>query len=161
MSILKLTLFGPPQLERDGELVHVGRRKALAVLVYLAATGQAHSRDTLATLLWPDGTQRRARGNLRRALSDLKRDTGEELLLLEGETVGLDDELKLWCDVDRFRAFLAACDEYDHHLGVAFRVQGEYDAAEEALQKGLATAISTKKRWWLPRCKAALGCQAA
>ena len=39
MRTMKLTLFGPPRLEQDGQPVDVSRRKALALLVYLAATG--------------------------------------------------------------------------------------------------------------------------
>ena len=52
MSRLALYLLGPPHLELDGEEIHVGRRKAVALLTYLAVTGRSHSRDSLATLLW-------------------------------------------------------------------------------------------------------------
>ena len=114
MSALKLTLFGPPRLEREGQPVEVSRRKALALLVYLAATGQPHSRDTLATLFWPEVDQRRARGNLRRALSDLNQELGEGSLVLEGETVALAGDDHVWLDVAQFRAGLAACAGYDH-----------------------------------------------
>lgn len=114
MSATKLTLFGPPRLERDGQPVDVSRRKSLAMLAYLAATGQAHSRDALAALFWPEAPQRRARGNLRRALSDLNRELGEGLLLLEGETVALTAEENLWLDVAQFQTCLAACAAHGH-----------------------------------------------
>ena len=114
MSVLKLTLFGPPRLEREGQPVEVSRRKALALLVYLAATGQVHSRDALATLFWPEVDQRRARGNLRRALSDLNQELGEGILVLEGETVALAGDNGLWSDVAQFRAGLAACAGHNH-----------------------------------------------
>jgi len=39
-------------------------------------------------------------------------------------------------------------------------VQGDYDASELALQRGLDAAIATKNRWWHPRCLAELGCVA-
>jgi DNA-binding SARP family transcriptional activator len=51
MSRLALYLLGPPRPELDGEPIHIGRRKAMALLAYMAATGQLHSRDSLATLL--------------------------------------------------------------------------------------------------------------
>ena len=58
MSRPKLYLFGPPRIERDGEPVEVDTRKALALVAYLAMTHQSHSRDALATLLWPEYDQR-------------------------------------------------------------------------------------------------------
>jgi hypothetical protein len=36
MSRLALYLLGPPRLALDGEPIHVGRRKAMALLAYLA-----------------------------------------------------------------------------------------------------------------------------
>lgn len=50
------------------------------------------------SVFWPGAPQRRARGNLRRVLSDLNQEIGEGLLILEGETVALDHD-DLWCDV--------------------------------------------------------------
>ncbi len=114
VTAFKLTLFGSPRLEREGQPLEVGRRKALAMLTYLAATGQSHNRDTLATLFWPEVPQRRARGNLRRALSDLNQELGEGWLLLEGETVDLAQKNGLWLDVAQFRTCLAACADHDH-----------------------------------------------
>ena len=72
MSRLSLFLLGPPRLERDGIPVPVRRRKAMAVLSYLAMTGQSHARDALATLLWPEYDQSDARADLRRALATLR-----------------------------------------------------------------------------------------
>ena len=48
-----LVLFGPPRLERDGLALHVGMRKAMAVLALLALDG-ALTRERLAALLWRD-----------------------------------------------------------------------------------------------------------
>lgn len=44
MSTLALYLLGPPRLELDGEPVQIGRRKAVALLAYLATEGGRHSR---------------------------------------------------------------------------------------------------------------------
>ena len=65
MAPLKMYVFGPPRLERGGQLIDLGLRKALALIVYLAITRQPHSRDALATLLWPESDQREGRGRLR------------------------------------------------------------------------------------------------
>jgi hypothetical protein len=47
-------------LELDGAPVETDRRKALALLAYLAVTKQSHSREALAALFWPDYDQSRA-----------------------------------------------------------------------------------------------------
>ena len=101
MPRLALYLFGPPRVELDGEPVHIPRRKALALLAYLAVArprlaGQGHSRDTLASLLWPEYGQRRARANLRNALLTLNRSLGAEWLTADNETISLNPGLDAW-----------------------------------------------------------------
>jgi DNA-binding SARP family transcriptional activator len=114
MKPLRLTLLGAPRVEREDQPVSINRRKSLALIAYLATTGKAHSRDTLATLLWPEVSQRRARGNLRRALSDLNQLLGKSVFVLDGETVALDQENGLSSDVTQFRHFLTARSEHAH-----------------------------------------------
>jgi len=98
MSRLALFLLGPPRIERDGVLVDVDTRKAIALLAYLAITRQQQSRDTLATLLWPEYDQTHARATLRRTLSVLNKAlwwcTSLLLFLL----------LRLWVEEDEPRA---------------------------------------------------------
>jgi len=79
MTQLQLFLFGSPRLERDGVIVTVDTRKAIALLSYLALTGQLHSRDTLATLFWPEYPQSQAKANLRRTLSTLAKAIGKRV----------------------------------------------------------------------------------
>ncbi len=114
MPRLMLYLLGPPRLERDGELIQVSRRKAVALIAYLAVTGGHHSRDTLATLLWPEYDQSRARADLRRTLSVLNRTLGEGWLTADRETAGLNPDADLWLDVDQFRQRLSACETHGH-----------------------------------------------
>jgi len=114
MSRLALYLLGSPRLELDGEPIEVGRRKAVALLAYLAVTGGCHSRDSLATLLWPEYDQSRARADLRRTLSVLNRTLGEEWLTVDRETTSLNPNADLWLDVDAFREKLAACETHGH-----------------------------------------------
>ena len=64
MSKLNLYLLGTPRIEIDGQPVSISRRKALALFAYLALTGHSHSRDALATLLWPENDQSSARALL-------------------------------------------------------------------------------------------------
>jgi DNA-binding SARP family transcriptional activator/type II secretory pathway predicted ATPase ExeA/HEPN domain-containing protein len=116
MPGLKLFLFGPPRLERDGALVTVERRKVSALLAYLAATGQTHSRDALATLFWPDADQSHARGALRRDLSVLHGLLAEHLLT-QGQTVSVRAATGLWIDVAEFRRLMAVCQTHAHAAG--------------------------------------------
>ena len=107
MSQLKLFLFGPPRLERQGQVIAMKRRKVWSLLAYLATTQQVHSRDTLATLFWPDHDQSRARANLRRELSRLNKFLGTAQLRIDREQVSLNYEANLWLDIDQIQQLLA------------------------------------------------------
>ena len=63
MTRLVLHLLGSPSVVVNGQEIHISRRKALALLTYLAVTDQIHTRDALATLFWPEQDQRRARSS--------------------------------------------------------------------------------------------------
>ena len=86
---LQLHLFGPPRLTRDGGAIALNHRKAWALLAYLAVTARPHSRDSLATLLWPDYGQADARGHLRRELARLRDLLGEEHFAADREQIAL------------------------------------------------------------------------
>ena len=103
---MRLSLFGLPRLERDAETIPIQRRKTLALLAYLAVTGGAHSRDALATLLWPEYDQSSALANLRRELSRLKDALGEPALIADRLQVELSPQAGLWLDVAAFRTML-------------------------------------------------------
>jgi predicted ATPase/DNA-binding SARP family transcriptional activator/Tfp pilus assembly protein PilF len=109
---LRLYLFGAPRIEREGAPVEVGRRKALALLAYLAATRQSHTRETLAALLWPEYEPASARGEVRRALSALRKALGDGWLDADREIVRLNDGL--WLDVAQFQRLLKACQQHGH-----------------------------------------------
>lgn len=68
---LQLQLLAPPRLLRDGEPVHVGSRKAMAILAVLALD-RGGTRTRLATLLWPEADAAVGRRNLRRELFRLR-----------------------------------------------------------------------------------------
>lgn len=102
-----LYLFGPPRVERAGQPVEINLRKALALLVYVAATRQPHSRDALATLFWPDKNQQTARANLRRSLYDLGQLLGVPLFEVTGEKVARPTDAPLWLDIEQFQRCLA------------------------------------------------------
>ena len=47
MAELSMVLLGPPQVKIDDLEIHMRRRKALAVLIYLVVSNKTHSRETL------------------------------------------------------------------------------------------------------------------
>jgi DNA-binding SARP family transcriptional activator/predicted ATPase len=107
MAEFQLFLLGWPRLVRDQTPVDLPLRKALALLSYLAVTApEAHSRDALATLFWPEHNQSRARTNLRRTLFELNHQLGA-LLHVESERISLRVDAPLWLDVAEFQQQLA------------------------------------------------------
>ena len=71
MSQLRISLFGPPRIEHNGAPIVVGRRKAVALLAYLAMSGQPQSRDSIAALFGPTTASSRRAAALRRDLAAL------------------------------------------------------------------------------------------
>ena len=61
MPQLILTFLGPPLIKSDDRYIEPESRKAVALLAYLAVTGKAQRRDSLAVLLWPDYGQTQGR----------------------------------------------------------------------------------------------------
>src|SRR5215472_6999526 len=114
MSRLALYLFGPPHMERDGLPITTDTRKAIALLAYLAVTRQRHSRDALATLLWPEYDQPHARATLRRTLSALNKALAGDWLSIDRETIGLEQHSDFWLDIDEFKLSLEACLTHSH-----------------------------------------------
>ena len=110
----KIYLFGTPRIYKNGELVHISRRKSLAILAFLAVTDQPHSRDELATLFYPDQNQSSARNNLRRDLSELKSSLDADILVLKREHVNLISPKQVWVDINEFLGHVSYVRQ--HHL---------------------------------------------
>jgi predicted ATPase/DNA-binding SARP family transcriptional activator len=143
MTALALYLLGPPRVERDGEEIHIGRRKAIALLAYLTLTGQRQQRDALATLLWPGYDQSTARAHLRRALAALTKRLGGEWLDADRETVGLHHNGLVWQDVQAFQQRLAECETHGHPLReVCPECVPHLEAALELYQGGFMDGFS-------------------
>ena len=114
---LHLLFLGPPRIERNGQPVEPDTRKAIALLAYLAATGEYHTRDALAALLWPEMDDERARAALRRTLSSLKHAIGDEALYISRDGLSLNRD-NAWCDVTAFEAALVEVDRHSHATDV-------------------------------------------
>ncbi len=73
---LTLLLLGPPELAVGGRPVRIRAAKTRALLCYLAATPGPRPRSELAALLWGERPDANARGSLRLALSELRKEVG-------------------------------------------------------------------------------------
>lgn len=61
-NLLHLILFGSPEVRHHGQpMTGFRSSKAQALLYYLAVTGRAHTRPTLAGLFWGDQPEASAR----------------------------------------------------------------------------------------------------
>jgi DNA-binding SARP family transcriptional activator len=94
--------------------IEVDTRKAIALLAYLAVTGESHRRSSLVNLLWPDYDRTRGRAALRRTLYALRKALAGAWLQVDREEIGLDLTADVWVDVTQFRRHLAACEIHAH-----------------------------------------------
>ena len=106
MPHLALHFLGSPLIELQGVPVVIVRRKAIALLAYLAVTKRRRSREHLANLFWPDGDAAKRAGSLRSALWELNQSIGDEWLDADRASLGLRAGASLWVDVDRFQQLL-------------------------------------------------------
>lgn len=106
MSGLRICLLGAPLIEKDGRAVSLDRRKAVALLAYLAVTEQTEARDALAALLWPDLDRSGGLAALRRTLRSLTKNLGPEYFCAKRSSIRLLSD-KASVDVVQFRRLAA------------------------------------------------------
>ena len=109
--MLAVNLLGPPEVSIDGRPIEVDTRKAVALLAYLVVEKTA-PRDTLASLLWAESSQERARATLRRTLSALRAASGAEMIQADRNRVTLVGDFT--SDLDTVNAELDATFRHDH-----------------------------------------------
>jgi DNA-binding SARP family transcriptional activator len=122
MRRISIRLLGPFEVTIDGALVtSFAYAKVRALLAYLAVERQhPHPRAQLATLLWPDQSERTARASLSQALTTLRTALDDKradrpLLLADAQHVQLDLDASIELDVVQFLACLRAADAHGHH----------------------------------------------
>ena len=119
MQQLTISLLGAPSIAVDGGPIRVDTRKAIAMVAYLALNPGPHSREALATLLWPDLNQARALAALRRTLSVLNRCVISPWLTIDRSNVELRIDQSVDLDVAAFHRGVVECDEHGHGADVA------------------------------------------
>lgn len=106
MSRLEIALLGTPEIRLDGNFVKTDRRKAIALLAYLACTGRSHTREHLAALFWPDYARESAYAYLRRTLWEVNQMLGKGWLDTDRERAALDSAAEIWLDTAHFQNLL-------------------------------------------------------
>jgi DNA-binding SARP family transcriptional activator len=121
MTRLSVSLLGPFQVALYGQPVTAFESdKVRALLAYLAVeSARPHRRETLAGLLWPESTERRARNSLSHALSDLRRvlrdrEAEPSHFITTAQTIQFNVASEYWLDVRAFTGMLEACDGHAH-----------------------------------------------
>lgn len=89
MSRLSLHLLGPLRTEQNGESYDLTSRKGLALLAFLTVEGNRRTRDSLASIFWPDHDQAHARANLRRTLFRLNQTPFSRWLQIESDAISI------------------------------------------------------------------------
>ena len=105
-DLLEVALLGELRIVLGGRALHddLGAKEA-ALLSYLADTGERHTRQALAGLLWSESTEERARNSLRVALSTLRK-TFPDHLDITRQTVTFRRDAPHRLDVQQLAAVL-------------------------------------------------------
>jgi len=72
-------------------------------LAYLVLFPHAHPREKLASLFWGDVSDEQARLSLRVALSTIRKELDDHLLLADRETIQLNPDCPIWLDAREFQ----------------------------------------------------------
>lgn len=126
--MLHLRFLGTVHLTfSDGREPAIATTKAKALLAYLVTeSDRPHLREELAALLWPEANPKAAAQNLRQALYELRRrltfppqtaSSGEihsSYLTVTRQDVAFNFDSDYWCDVETFRALMAAVHQHSH-----------------------------------------------
>jgi DNA-binding SARP family transcriptional activator/tetratricopeptide (TPR) repeat protein len=144
---LELHLLGSPNLIKEGRVIRPHSSKVLALLSYLVLEADRHhSREKLATLLWGESSDTRARASLRQGLYSLRQmlsNVADACLEVGEGAVAFHLHPGLWVDALEFRT-LAALDTAD--VDVLRRAAQLYQGA---LLEGLMLPDSPTFEEWL------------
>jgi len=102
MDRIQIQLFNMPVVKKNGSTIFFPLKKAEALFYYLLVKKQA-SRDELATLLWGELTDQRARKNLRNVMYKIRKAVGLDIIFSpQQQMVILNPHIEIVLDLDIF-----------------------------------------------------------
>ncbi len=135
MSDVRIYLFGMPKIEYREQVIKIERRKALALVAFLALHDQPQSRDVAAELLWTDQDEDHARSSLRTTLRALTTPILVEWIQADRSLLALKPDV-VWVDVTAFTALLAQSRAHDHEPDTVCEQCAELFKQAAALYRG-------------------------
>ncbi len=104
--MLEITLLGEIVIRVDGQpLTQFRSQTEIALLAYLAHTGQTHGRESVADLLWEARSTSQSLSNLRTTLARLRKRVGDGLVVSR-KTVAIDTAVHTQTDTARLQTRL-------------------------------------------------------
>ena len=131
-GLTELRFLGGLDISRDGQPVGgFVSTKVPALIAFLAVTGEAHTREYLAGLLWGDVPEKDARASLRVVLSNLRQTLGRGQFKISRSHVGIAKDAELVSDVAEMSRFLESMEtegvgDRRELSRIADRYQGEF-----------------------------------
>jgi predicted ATPase/DNA-binding SARP family transcriptional activator len=114
MSQLSISLLGTPKIALDGVPIKIPTFRAIPLIAYLALTGQSQLRESLASLLWTDSSQKRALAALRTTLWRLKSVGLGDWIVMDRNEIVLNPQKNIEVDVVKFKTLLERCNTHGH-----------------------------------------------
>ena len=146
--MLEISLLGEIIIRLDGEpLTRFRSQKEIALLAYLAHTGQTHNREALADLLWEARSTKQSLSNLRTALARLRKQVGDHLVVTR-KTVAVTPAVHELTDSVRFQKMLAGTGREMSPAGRNLLVQG-LDLYSGEFMAGFSLAQTPRFNDWL------------
>ncbi len=105
--MLEIFLLGEIKIRLHGTpVIQIRSQKEIALLAYLAHSGQTHNREALADLLWEARSTKQSLSNLRTVLARLRQQVGDDLIVTP-KTVAVTHAVHEQMDTVRFQMMLA------------------------------------------------------
>ncbi len=135
LPAVRLSLLGAFRLERDGRPIPLPTRKVESLLAYLVLHPEQHAREKLAALFWGDVRDEQARRSLRVALTTLRKQLGDDIVLTDREPVQINPDYPLWVDAKEFQiAVLRQAQDKNFRLQIGEMSQSAINNLQSAIE---------------------------